>query len=143
MTIQIDTATNKPVDQDNTGGAAHVTTMPGGITHIRESITLTTSAEIFDFSATPIKAATVYCVPIATITNENISAAICVDPPSAAVATAWLTAADSLTADSQRIPVSIYFPIELVFTAPISYIGGLVDIGTTAECRLIIVGVEV
>jgi len=124
-------------------GAARVTTMPGGVIHIREHIALTTGAVTFDFSATPIIAAVFFLVPIATVTAEHISAAICIDPPSNAVRDAWLTAATALTTDTQRIPVLMTVPpLELIFTSAIDYIGAMVDVGTTAECKLIIVGVE-
>lgn len=136
------TTQNKFEAVKSSGNGLHVTTMPGGTVHIRESITLGTSPETFDFSATPIIAATIYCVPIATVTNENISAAVCIDPPTAAVRDAWLTAADSLTADVQRYPVFPGIPLELAFTSAVSYIGAKIDIGTDQECRLIVVGVE-
>lgn len=114
-----------------------------GLARIREDLLMSTTEVTFDFSATPIIAATIYLVPIATVTNEHISAVVCVDPPSNAVRDAWLTGADALTTDSQRFPVTMFTPpLELVFTAPIRYIGAKIDIGTTAECRMIVVGVE-
>lgn len=125
-----------------TNGAALVSTMPGGSICIREDLLMDTSGVTFDFSATPIKAATIYILPIATVTNENISAVVCVDPQSAAIRDAWLTGADALSSDSQRLPVTIYAPLELSFTAPIDYLGAKIDIGTTAECRMIVVGVK-
>jgi hypothetical protein len=137
-----DSTTGEPGYQKSIDGSACVTTMPGGTVHIRESITLGTSPETFDFSATPIIAATIHCIPIATVTNENISAAVCIDPPTSAVRDAWLTAADSLSADVQRIPVFPSVPLELSFTAAVDYIGAKIDIGTDQECRVIIVGVE-
>lgn len=125
------------------GGAVLVSTFPGGVVHIRESIDLGTSPETFDFSANPIKAATVYFyADSGTLTGTQMSAAVCVDPPNAATRDAWLTAADSLSADSQRIPVFKDNSLELVFTSPVSYIGAKIDAGTTAEGRMIIVGVE-
>ena len=115
---------------------------PGGLSHIREDLLMDTAGVTFDFSTTPISAAVIYIVPIATVTGEHISAVVCVDPPSVAVRDAWLTGADALTTDSQRIPVTMFTPVlELVFTSPVSYIGAKIDIGTTAECRMIIVGV--
>jgi len=129
--------------QTHGSGHALTSSMPAGPTHIREDLLMSTSAVTFDFSTTPIIAATIYLVPIATVTNEYISAAVCIDPPSSAVRDAWLTGADALTTDSQRIPVTMQTPpIELVFTSAVDYIGGKIDIGTTAECRMIIVGVE-
>lgn len=123
--------------------ANHITTLPGGLSHIRESIDLGTSPETFDFSTTPIIAATIYFYADAgTLTGTQMSAAICIDPPNAAVRDAWLTAADSLTVDTQRIPVFKDNILELSFTSAISYIGAKIDVGTTAEGRMIIVGVE-
>lgn len=129
-------------------GARLMASLPGGVAHIRESITLGTSAETFDFSANPIVAAAIYCLPIATVTAEFNSAVVCIDPPNAAVRDAWLTAADSLASDTHRIPVTWYYPLELTFVdaagalSPISYIGAKVDIGTDQEIRMIIVGIE-
>lgn len=122
---------------------ATVSSLPGGVSRIREDNLMSTTEVTFDFSATPIIAATIYLVPIATVTNEHISAVICVDPPNSATRDAWLTGADALTTDSQRIPVTMFTPpLELVFTSSVSYIGAKIDIGTTAECRMIVVGVE-
>lgn len=138
---QSDSNPAEMIKQRYINNAASVTTMPGGLAVIRESITLGTSAETFDFSAQPIIAATIYVMPIATVTAENISAVVCIDPPSALVRDTWLTAADALSSNSQRIPVSIYQPLEVVFSSAIDYIGAKIDIGTDQECRLIIVGV--
>lgn len=127
----------------NDGGAQRVTTMPEGTTHIREDLLMATTEVTFDFSATPIIACAIYLVPIATVTNEYISAVVCIDPPNDAVRDAWLTGADALTSDSNRIPVTMSMPpLEMVFTSSVSYIGAKIDIGTTAECRMIIVGIE-
>ena len=122
-------------------GAAHVTTLAGSETHIREDLLMATTEVTFDFSLTPIRSAVIYLVPIATVTGEHISAMVCVDPPSDLVRNTWLTGADSFSADSNRIPVTMFTPaLELSFTSPISYIGAKIDIGTTDECRMIVVG---
>ena len=142
QTFSEDSTSGNPVPTVSTSGMLHVNQGIVGAVHIRESQTLGTSAETFDFSTTPIRAATIYLMPIATVTNENISGAVCIDPPNATVRDTWLTVADSLTSDSQRIPVSIYQPLELIFTSAIDYIGGKIDIGTDQECRMIVVGVE-
>ena len=144
-TTKTGNSTTKPAleRQKGTAGSAHVTSIPGGISRIREDLLMSTTEVTFDFSATPIIAATIYIVPIATVTNEHISAVICVDPPNSATRDAWLTGADALTSDSQRIPVMMFTPpLELVFTSSVSYIGAKIDVGTTAECRMIVVGVE-
>jgi len=142
VTLYDSSKTPQRSPQKGWDGFAAITSMPGATFHIRESLTLGTSPETFDFSATPIIAAAIYVIPIATLTAVHQAVAVCVDPPNAAVRDAWLTGVDSLSADTQRVPVLWDYPQELVFTSPVSYIGAKIDVGTDQECRLIIIGVE-
>ena len=123
-------------------GAAHISNLPGGTTRIREEIGLDGTAKTFDWSATPIKAVSIRVVNDTAGTAElEGSVAICIDPPSTAVRDAWLTAGDSLSADSNRILLQGNSVTELVFTSPIDYIGIKVDDGTETH-RVTMVGVE-
>lgn len=138
----IDSITGNPVAQTSINGAVPVTTMPGGVVHIREIDALTTTAETLDFSATPIKALSIYVVGEAAAAVLNEVVAICIDPPSNAVRDAWLTSADALTVDSQRIPVIANIGgAEFSFTSPVDYIGIKLDIGAD-NVRVFAIGVE-
>lgn len=125
------------------GGAALVTSMKGGTLHIREEIGEDGTAKTFDWSATPIQAVAI------TVTADTAGTAqlpesivICIDPPNAATRDAWLTEGDSLTTDSQRIPIPINTTREFGFTSNISYIGFKRDDGT-GTVRVFAEGVEV
>lgn len=138
-----DSVTGVATGVNSINGAVPVTTMSGGVVHIREINALTTTAETLDWSANPIKAMAILVVPEAVEVIIPHTAVICIDPPNSAVRDAWLTAADSLTADSQRIPViaGAVTATEFSFTGPVSYVGIKVDLGASA-CRVFAIGVE-
>lgn len=128
-------------NQISTAGAGHVTTMPGGVIHIREQDTLST-AVTFDFSAAPIKACELELSMEAATTPDLNSVAFCIDPPNAAVRDAWLTAGTSLSADAQRYTARVKDgKVQLVFTSSVSYIGIKRDLGSDA-IRVVAAGVE-
>ena len=113
-------------------------------THIREINVLTTTAETLDWSTTPIAGVSLVITQEGGGTAEYLaSVAICVDPPNSSVRDAWLTAGDSLTADSQRYGVPINQEGSLTFDGEnISYLGIKQD-GGTGNLRVFAVGYEV
>ena len=135
--------TTDPEFIESASGALLTTTIIGGITHIREEIGEDATAKTFDWSATPIRAVSI------TVTADTAGTAqlpeslvICIDPPNSAVRDAWLTEADSLTSDSQRIAIPINTTSDFLFTSDISYIGFKRDDGT-GTLRVFAAGVEV
>lgn len=146
-TKNIENATPSPgeegdVTQNYTSGAAHVTNLAGGVTHIREKLALDGTAVTFDWSATPIKAVRITVTADTAGTAElNDSIVVCIDPPNAAVRDAWLNEGTSLASDTQRIPIPVNTSVEINFTSAIDYLGLKRDDGT-GTVRVHAVGVE-
>lgn len=122
----------------------HVTTTPGGVARIRQEAALGATAVTFDFGSPGISALKLSAASEAAGTAElAATVAFCIDPPSDATRDAWLTAGDSLAADSQMYPLHADKENDtLVFTSPVRYIGAKRLWGSQA-LTLIGVGVEV
>ena len=128
--------------QDYFSGAALITDLPAGTTHIRKAIALDGTAVTFDFSATPIIAAEIrVCQDTAATAELTDSIVYCIDPPSSVVRDAWLTDGNSLAADINQFTLPANGRDVLSFTSAISYIGMKRDDGT-GTLRVIVVGVE-
>lgn len=119
-----------------------VTNIPGGITHIRKAIALSSTAVTFDFSATPIKGCEIRVCADAAGTAQLLGSVVyCIDPPNAAVRDAWLTDANYLASDANQFSLPCNSVDGLTFTSPVSYIGMKLDDGTETF-RVVVVGVE-
>lgn len=127
-----------------------VTGLPPGIGHLREYDLNTANPATFDFSDTPLKAAVIWAMNDGTTSEEFSYITYCIDPPSDAVRNLWLTQGDHLTTDSHRFPLRadgrpsgpLIFVNDNGQGAPITKIGVKNDVGTAAEIRVFVYGVE-
>lgn len=110
----------------STGGAGHVTTSLDGISHVRQEAALGATAVTMDFGTNGIKQLKLTFASEAAGTAE-LPAAVAVtlfNPPNDAVRDAWLTAGDSLTADSY---MEVFFADKenetILFSSPVQYVG--------------------
>jgi hypothetical protein len=121
----ISAITGYPEDLLSTNGAAHVTTSPGGFARIRQEAALGATAVTFTWLSPGVSAVKLSIASEAAGTAELPAAvAYCIDPPSDLVRDSWLTAGDSIAADSNMLIAFADKENEtLVFTSPITNLG--------------------
>jgi len=133
-----------PETGKSSAGIAIITDAPGGISRIRQEAALGATAVTFTWPSPGISAVKLFVASEAAGTAELPAAvAYCIDPPNQAVRDAWLTAGDSISADSNML---IAFADKengnLVFTSPITTLG-LIRLWGSQTLTAIAVGVEV
>ena len=143
-TVQKDSVTGNDADQLSTVGAAYVTTSPGGVARIRQEAALAGTAVTFTWPAPGVSAVKLQIASEAAGTAELAAAvAYCIDPPNQAVRDAWLTAGDSIAADSNMLLAFANVENDtLVFTSPITTLG-LKRLWGSQALTAIAIGVEV
>lgn len=144
LRAQETTLDNKSVPVRTVAGAIPVTTTPGGIARIRQEAALAGTAVTFTWPSPGIRAVKLQIASEAAGTAELAAAvAYCIDPPSQAVRDAWLTAGDSIAADSNMLLAFANVENDtLVFTSPITTLG-LKRLWGSQALTAIAVGVEV
>lgn len=124
--------------------AGNITMGPVGQARLRHEAALAGTAVTFTWASPGIRALKLTIASEAAGTAELPAAvAYCINPPSAATRDAWLTAADSISADSQMLVAFADKENDtLVFSSPITTIG-LKRLWGSQALTAIAVGVEV
>lgn len=127
-----------------TAGSTHVTATPGGLGRLRHEAALGATAVNFTWAPPGVKSVKLLIASEAAGTPELPAVvAYCIDPPSDAVRDLWLTAGDSIAADSQMLIAFADNENEsLVFTSPITKLS-LKRLWGSQALTAIAVGVEV